>query len=69
MAVDPKAYGRTTIFFETLVSSEVADSLADDLGVKTAVLDPIEGVTTDDATYLTIAEANLEALRMALSCS
>lgn len=64
-----EAEGVTTIFFETLVSSEVADSLADDLGVQTAVLDPIEGVTDDDATYLTIAAANLEALRVALSCS
>ncbi|GCE75478.1 metal ABC transporter substrate-binding protein [Cellulomonas biazotea] len=60
--------GVTTIFFETLVSPKVAETLAADLGVGTAVLDPIEGVT-DDADYFSIAEANLDALRVALSCS
>ncbi|GEL99626.1 zinc ABC transporter substrate-binding protein [Cellulomonas terrae] len=61
--------GVTTIFFETLVSPKVAETLADDLGVDTAVLDPIEGLSDPDADYFSIAEANLDALRMALSCS
>lgn len=61
--------GVTTIFFETLVSPKVAETLADDLGVDTAVLDPIEGLADPDADYFSIAEANLDALRMALSCS
>lgn len=59
----------TTIFFETLVSPKVAETLADDLGVDTAVLDPIEGLADPDSDYFSIAEANLDALRMALSCS
>jgi zinc transport system substrate-binding protein len=59
----------TTIFFESLVSPKVARTLADDLDVEAAVLDPVEGVTEDDADYFTIAEDNLAALRMALSCS
>jgi zinc transport system substrate-binding protein len=61
--------GVTTIFFETLASPKVAQTLAADLGVETAVLDPIEGVTDDSQDYFSIAEANLDALRVALSCS
>ncbi len=61
--------GVTTIFFETLASPKVAQTLAADLGVETAVLDPIEGVTDDSHDYFSIAEANLDALRVALSCS
>lgn len=61
--------GVTTIFFETLVSPKVAETLAADLGVDTAVLDPIEGLADEDADYFTVAEDNLEALRVALSCS
>ncbi|MGY4642915.1 metal ABC transporter substrate-binding protein [Cellulomonas sp. URHB0016] len=59
----------TTIFFESLVSPKVARTLADDLDIDAAVLDPAEGVTSDDADYFTIADDNLAALRMALSCS
>lgn len=61
--------GVHTIFFETLASPKVAETLADELGVKTAVLDPIEGLTDDTQDYVSIADANLEALRTALSCS
>ncbi|MBO0900016.1 zinc ABC transporter substrate-binding protein [Cellulomonas sp. zg-ZUI222] len=61
--------GVTTIFFETLASPKVAQTLAADLGVEAAVLDPIEGVTDDSQDYFSIAEANLDALRVALSCS
>lgn len=61
--------GVSTIFFETLASPKVAETLADDLGVQTAVLDPIEGLTDDTQDYLSIADANLESLRTALSCS
>lgn len=61
--------GVTTIFFETLASPKVAQTLAGDLGVETAVLDPLEGLGDDSQDYFSIAEANLEALRVALSCS
>ncbi|MCD0451119.1 metal ABC transporter substrate-binding protein [Actinocorallia sp. API 0066] len=60
----------TTVFTETLVSPKVAQALADEAGVKTAVLDPVEGVragSSDD--YLSLQRANLAALRTALSCS
>ena len=59
--------GVTTVFFETLASPELAESLAGDVGVKAAVLDPIEGLASDDphATYLTLMRRNLAALAKA----
>jgi zinc transport system substrate-binding protein len=64
-----KDQGVTTIFFETLASPKVAETLAAELGVETAVLDPLEGLTDDTQDYVSIAQDNLEALRTALSCS
>lgn len=62
--------GATTVFTETLASSKVAGSLAREAGVRTAVLDPAEGVA-DGASgdYLTIMRENLRTLRPALECS
>ena len=60
--------GATTIFTETLVNSRVAEALATDAGVTTAVLDPIESVA-DGTDYFGVMNHNLEALRTALDCS
>ncbi|NEA85205.1 zinc ABC transporter substrate-binding protein [Streptomyces sp. SID7958] len=63
-----KADGVTTVFYETLVSDRTAKTLASDAGLKTDVLDPLEGITDasrgDD--YFQVMEANLAALRKAL---
>ena len=40
--------GATTIFFETLVSPRIAETVARETGAKTAVLDPIEGLTKQE---------------------
>lgn len=66
-----RQYGVTTIFFETLVSDTVAKSIAGDLGLKTAVLDPIEGITASSAgtNYLEVMRSNLTALEEANGCS
>jgi zinc transport system substrate-binding protein len=63
--------GVTTIFYERLVSPKVAETLADDLGVDTAVLDPIEGLTdeTEGEDYFTLMRANLGALEEANGCT
>lgn len=61
--------GVGTVFFETLASPKVAQALADELGVDTAVLDPLEGLTDDTQDYASVARANLETLRTALSCA
>ncbi|GIO29664.1 MULTISPECIES: metal ABC transporter substrate-binding protein [Paenibacillus] len=60
-----------TIFFETLVSSQVADTIAKELGAQTAVLNPLEGLTADEQAqhmdYISVMRANLEALKKALN--
>ncbi|MFJ7073145.1 zinc ABC transporter substrate-binding protein [Streptomyces sp. NPDC098781] len=65
---EAKADGVTTVFYETLVSNKTAKTLADDAGLKTDVLDPLEGITDkskgDD--YFQVMEANLAALETAL---
>jgi len=60
----------STIFYETLVSPEVAESLAADLGLKTDVLDPIEGITDQSrgTDYVAVMQANLAALKQANEC-
>ncbi|MFI7410314.1 metal ABC transporter substrate-binding protein [Streptomyces sp. NPDC049627] len=65
---EAKADGVTTVFYETLVSDKTAKTLASDAGLKTDVLDPLEGITDkskgDD--YFGVMEANLTALKTAL---
>jgi len=62
----------TTIFFETLVSPRIAETVARETHAKTAVLDPIEGLTPAEASrrddYFALMRANLAALRGALGC-
>jgi zinc transport system substrate-binding protein len=64
-------HGVTTIFYETLVSPAIAQSVAADLGLRTDVLDPVEGIT--DASrgrdYLAVMRSNLTALEKANECS
>jgi zinc transport system substrate-binding protein len=64
-----KDEGVTTIFTETLVNPKVAETLAGDLNVKTAVLDPLEGLADESSDYEKVMRSNLEALRTALNCS
>jgi len=63
--------GITTVFTETLVSDDVAQSIADETGVTVATLDPIEGLDDDtsDETYLDLMRDNLEVLREANGCT
>jgi zinc transport system substrate-binding protein len=62
--------GVTTVFSETLASPAMAETLARDLGVETAVLDPIEGLSdeTADEDYLSLMRSNLAALEEAQRC-
>jgi zinc transport system substrate-binding protein len=68
-----KGDGATTVFFETLVSPKLAQTVAREAGAETAVLDPIEGLTEDEADkgadYFSVMRANLAALRRALRCT
>lgn len=72
LAAEVRAEGVTTIFSETLVSPKVAETLAREAGVSTAVLNPLEGLTEEEAaagdTYASVMNGNLAALRAALGC-
>ncbi|MFE1336366.1 metal ABC transporter substrate-binding protein [Streptomyces sp. NPDC058733] len=63
-----KADGVSTVFYETLVSDKTAKTVARDAGLRTDVLDPIEGITKKSRgqDYLQVMRANLTALRTAL---
>ncbi|MDI6098225.1 metal ABC transporter substrate-binding protein [Actinoplanes sp. NEAU-A12] len=69
VATEAKEHGTTTIFFETLVSPKVAETIAKEVGAQTAVLDPIEGLTDGSADYFSVMRANLAALKLGLECS
>jgi zinc transport system substrate-binding protein len=62
----------THVFFETLVSPRLAEALAREVGAQTMVLNPVEGLTREEAAagrdYLALMEANLARLRTALDC-
>lgn len=67
-----RAHHIKVVFFERLVSPKLAETVAREAGAKTAVLDPIEGLTPSEAkagdTYLTLMRRNLRELRGALGC-
>ncbi|WYU80656.1 metal ABC transporter substrate-binding protein [Paenibacillus sp. FSL H8-0317] len=65
-----KDEGIKYIFFEELVSDKLAKTLASEAGVETMVLNPVEGLTKEQATngddYFTLMEKNLQNLLIAL---
>ncbi|WP_030684754.1 metal ABC transporter substrate-binding protein [Streptomyces globisporus] len=58
----------STVFFETLASDRTAKTLATDTGLKTDVLDPLEGITKQSKgdDYIEVMQSNLAALKKAL---
>jgi zinc transport system substrate-binding protein len=67
-----RASDATTVYFERLVSPRLAETVARETGTKTAVLDPIEGLTDTERkqgdNYFTLMRANLHALQTGLGC-
>ena len=63
-----KDQGVTTIFTEALIDPKIAQTLADDLGITTAVLDPIESQTGPSKDYSGVMNDNINALTKALNC-
>jgi zinc transport system substrate-binding protein len=65
-----RSEGITTVFSERSATRELAQTLASELGLETAVLDPVEGLS--DATagedYLSLMRADLAAIRKANDC-
>lgn len=64
--------GATTVFTETLASPKLAETVARETGAKTAVLNPLEGLTAEQQSagedYFVLMRENLAALREALGC-
>lgn len=64
--------GATTVFFEPLISPELAETVAREAGIETATLDPLEGLSKDrlraGEDYFTVMRDNLAALKEALGC-
>lgn len=60
------------IFFETLTSPRISETLAQEVGAQTLLLDPIEGLTQEQVTagenYVTVMRSNLNNLATALEC-
>jgi len=60
------------VFSETLVNRRLADTLAREVGARTLVLNPIEGLTREEAAagkgYLDLMAVNLANLREGLGC-
>ncbi|GGG62473.1 zinc ABC transporter substrate-binding protein [Kocuria dechangensis] len=63
-----EAEGVTTVFSESLVNPKVAETLASEHGIETAVLDPVEGLVDESSDYQQVMRENLEVLRTALGC-
>lgn len=60
-----------TIYYETLISPAIAETVASETGAQTAVLDPIEGITdhSQGDDYLAIMRSNLKALKEGQPCT
>lgn len=58
------------IYFEELTSSKVAQTLAKEIGAKTEVLNPLEGLTKEEQEkgldYIDVMKKNLEALKLSI---
>ena len=62
--------GIKVVFFETLVSPKVAQTIAKTAGVSTLVLNPLEGLTAEEkkagADYISVMQENINNLKKAL---
>ena len=63
--------GVTTVYTETLVDPAVAETVADEAGVSTAVLDTVESLTDESPgeDYLAVMRANATTLQQGQSCA
>jgi zinc transport system substrate-binding protein len=60
------------IFFESLVSPKLSVTIASEVGAKTMVLNPLEGLSGEDTRagrdYFSVAKDNLNNIKIALKC-
>lgn len=60
--------GVRTIFFGAAVDPKLAETVAREIGAKTAILDPVEGVAGGD-NYLSVMRRNAAVLHAGLGCT
>jgi zinc transport system substrate-binding protein len=67
-----RAHDTKYIFFESLVSTKLAETLAQETGAQTLAFNPLEGLTDDEVAagqdYLSVQRENLVNLKIALDC-
>lgn len=70
VAEEARRHNVTVVYFEELASPRVAEALANEIGARTRVLSPVEGIHPDEPgeTYLTKMRGNLAALREGMRC-
>lgn len=60
------------IYFETLASPKLSQTIANEIGAKTLVFNPLEGVSDEDQAigknYLSIMQENLKNLKIGMLC-
>lgn len=60
------------IYFETLVSPKLAQTIADEVGAQTLVFNPLEGLTNEELAagnnYISVMQTNLQNLRTGMIC-
>jgi zinc transport system substrate-binding protein len=63
--------GVTTVYTETLIPTDLADTVAAETGATTAVLDPVEGLTDESPgeDYREVMEANIQTVATGQQCA
>lgn len=63
--------GITTVYTETLIPTDLADTVAAETGATTAVLDPVEGLTDESPgdDYREVMEANIQTVATGQQCA
>lgn len=66
-----RAHHVSTVYAETLVSPALVETIAQETGAGVAVLDPIEGITSESAgqDYFAVMRADLATLQKGQQCS
>jgi zinc transport system substrate-binding protein len=68
-----RADGVRTVFFESLVPRDLAETVAREIGARTDMLDPVEGLSREDLDagrgYVDVQRENLARLREGLACT
>lgn len=67
-----KAKGVSAIFFETLVSPKLSETIANEIGATTLVFNPLEGLSREETAagedYVSVMRANLQNLKIGMVC-